>query len=294
MTIVAVPTGDTGHRFTRGGRDIRVRVQEVAGGAGDGHVLVFGEPADNCLVRVHSRCLYGEALGSQDCDCGPELAKALDRIQDEGAGVLVYLEQEGRGCGLVAKAHGYRESERSGADTFTSYERLGLPADARTYTHAATSLLGLGLSRVRLLTNNPDKVAALTAAGIAVTAVPLATTPSATGRRSIWRPNASGAGTGSPPTLPPGSRRRRCWIGPNPSRTAGTSVATGRSGMLPCARAGSWGGFVTQVTNVRFPATMSEPRHSVPRSRCARTDRRAAGRGPPRRSVHAATSGNGT
>lgn len=177
MTIVAVPTGDTGHRFTRGGRDIRVRVQEVAGGAGDGHVLVFGEPADNCLVRVHSRCLYGEALGSQDCDCGPELAKALDRIQDEGAGVLVYLEQEGRGCGLVAKAHGYRESERSGADTFTSYERLGLPADARTYTHAATSLLGLGLSRVRLLTNNPDKVAALTAAGIAVTAVPLATTP---------------------------------------------------------------------------------------------------------------------
>ncbi|MFE3445018.1 GTP cyclohydrolase II [Nocardia sp. NPDC059180] len=177
MTTVAVPTGDTGHRFTRGGRDIRVRVQEVAGGAADGHVLVFGEPGKGCLVRVHSRCLYGEALGSQDCDCGPELAKALDAIQNEGAGVLIYLEQEGRGCGLVAKAHGYRESERSGADTFTSYERLGLPADARTYTHAATSLLELGLTRVRLLTNNPDKVAALRDAAIEVTAVPLATTP---------------------------------------------------------------------------------------------------------------------
>ncbi|WP_280235926.1 GTP cyclohydrolase II [Nocardia cyriacigeorgica] len=177
MTTVAVPTGDTGHRFTRGGRDIRVRVQEVAGGAEDGHVLVFGEPDDGCLVRVHSRCLYGEALGSQDCDCGPELAKALDDIQSEGSGVLIYLEQEGRGCGLIAKAHGYRESERSGADTFTSYERLGLPADARTYTHAATSLLELGLGRVRLLTNNPDKVTALREAGIEVTAVPLATAP---------------------------------------------------------------------------------------------------------------------
>ncbi|NEW37777.1 GTP cyclohydrolase II [Nocardia cyriacigeorgica] len=177
MTIVAVPTGDTGHRFTRGGRDIRVRVQEVTGGAEDGHVLVFGEPGNGCLVRVHSRCLYGEALGSQDCDCGPELTKALDEIQNEGAGVLIYLEQEGRGCGLVAKAHGYRESERSGTDTFISYERLGLPADARTYTHAATSLLDLGVTRVRLLTNNPDKVAALREAGIEVITVPLATTP---------------------------------------------------------------------------------------------------------------------
>lgn len=224
MTIVAVPTGDTGHRFTRGGRDIRVRVHEVAGGADDGHVLVFGEPANGCLVRVHSRCLYGEALGSQDCDCGPELAKSLDHIQDEGAGVLVYLEQEGRGCGLVAKAHGYRESERSGADTFTSYERLGLPADARTYTHAATSLLALGLTRVRLLTTTPTRSPPSPTPESRSPRSPWPRPRSATGRRNIWKPSGSGADTGFPPTPARGSRKPPCWIGPNRSTRATTSA----------------------------------------------------------------------
>ncbi|MGY4101226.1 GTP cyclohydrolase II [Nocardia sp. R16R-3T] len=172
----AVPTlGETAHRLTRKGQELQVRVMEVAGGAECGHVLVFGKVDDGCLVRVHSRCLYGEGLGSDDCDCGPELDKSLDLIWAEGSGVLVYLEQEGRGLGLIAKARGYRESQRSGADTFASYERLGFPVDSRSYVHAAKSLQDLGLTRVRLLTNNPDKVAELSAAGLAVIMEPLLT-----------------------------------------------------------------------------------------------------------------------
>lgn len=173
----AASHGDTVHRFTRNGRDIRVRVLEVHGGSRYGHVLVFGDPENNCLVRIHSRCLYGEALGSQDCDCGPELTAALDLIQDAGAGILVYLEQEGRGAGLLVKALGYHESERTGADTFLSYERLGYPADDRSYKHAAASLRELGLTSVRLLTNNPDKIEQLEHAGVTVTRVPLLTRP---------------------------------------------------------------------------------------------------------------------
>lgn len=124
---------------------------------------------------MHSRCLYGEALRSQDCDCGPELDKALDLIQAAGSGVLVYLEQEGRGAGLIAKALGYRESERLGTDIFTSYENLGYPADARTYGATARALADLGLRSVQLLTNNPAKVDALRRQGLQVTVVPLRT-----------------------------------------------------------------------------------------------------------------------
>ncbi|MBF6300514.1 GTP cyclohydrolase II [Nocardia amamiensis] len=174
MTSV-VDLADTEHRFRRKGHDLRVRVLELNGDDERGHLLLFGAVADECLVRVHSRCLYGEALRSEDCDCGPELDKALDLIQAAGSGVLVYLEQEGRGAGLIAKAMGYRESERSGADTFTSYERLGYPADARTYSATARALAGLGLRSVQLLTNNPAKVEALRQGGLRVTAVPLRT-----------------------------------------------------------------------------------------------------------------------
>ncbi|MEV4237695.1 GTP cyclohydrolase II [Nocardia sp. NPDC050408] len=168
---------DTAHRFTRNGRDLQLRVMEVSGGAECGYVLLYGEVSDGCLVRIHSRCLYGESLGSQDCDCGPELDQALDRIWDESGGVLIYLEQEGRGSGLIAKALGYRESERRGIDTFASYESLGLPADSRTYHAAAKSLQDLGLTTVRLLTNNPAKVDQLRSTGLAVTRVPLHTEP---------------------------------------------------------------------------------------------------------------------
>ncbi|WP_433754726.1 GTP cyclohydrolase II [Nocardia sp. CA-135398] len=168
---------DTAHRFTRNGRDLQLRVTEVSGGAEYGYALLYGEVSDGCLVRIHSRCLYGESLGSQDCDCGPELDQALDRIWDEGGGVLIYLEQEGRGSGLIAKALGYRQSERRGIDTFASYESLGLPADSRTYLAAAESLRDLGLTTVRLLTNNPAKVDQLRSTGLAVTRVPLHTEP---------------------------------------------------------------------------------------------------------------------
>lgn len=177
---------DTAHRLGRHGADLPVRVLEVSDPHDGGHLLVFGEPGDGCLVRVHSRCLYGEALGSDDCDCGAELTESMDRIQAEGRGVLVYLDQEGRGAGLIWKARGYRESERSGTDTFDSYRHLGLEPDARRYDAAARALRELGLTRVRLLTNNPDKCRALAEAGIAVE--PLALTialRSARGRRYL-------------------------------------------------------------------------------------------------------------
>ncbi|MFJ4653548.1 GTP cyclohydrolase II [Nocardia sp. NPDC088792] len=162
---------DTAHMFTRRGRQIRVRVEEV--GVGAGHALIFGDVSDGCLVRVHSRCLYGEALQSDDCDCGPELEMALDLIQAEGRGVLLYLEQEGRGAGLMGKARGYRLSQQEHLDTFASYARLGYPADHRSYADAADTLKGLGLQSIRLLTNNPDKVGQLTLAGLRTHRVPL-------------------------------------------------------------------------------------------------------------------------
>ncbi len=177
MTTVASDLAEAGHRFTRKGRDTRVRVIELPDhGDGGGHILVFGDISDGCLVRVHSRCLYGEALRSDDCDCGPELDKSLDMILEAGSGVLVYLEQEGRGAGLLAKARGYLESEKSGEDTFTSYERLGYAPDGRSYEQAARALYDvLNLRTVQLLTNNPAKVHALRAVGLAVQVVPLVT-----------------------------------------------------------------------------------------------------------------------
>ncbi|MGW6422077.1 GTP cyclohydrolase II [Nocardia sp. NPDC055053] len=187
MTIiepVQVPPGEaTGrdvddlrpeHQFSRNGTRLRVQVHTIDDPDDGGYVLVFGDPGEKPLVRVHSRCLYGDALGSDDCDCGPELALSMDMIQAEGAGVLVYLEQEGRGAGLIWKAIGYRTSERYDIDTFESYARLGLEPDTRRYELVAKALLGLGLHQVRLLTNNPDKLRALTEAGIAVEVIPLA------------------------------------------------------------------------------------------------------------------------
>ncbi|MEV6279771.1 GTP cyclohydrolase II [Nocardia sp. NPDC051832] len=175
MTRIASDLPETAHRLTRKGRELQVRVLELTDVRDGGFVLIFGEIDDDCLVRIHSRCLYGDALGSDDCDCGPELDKAMDLIQGKGSGVLVYLEQEGRGAGLIAKARGLRDGDLTGADTFTSYRSMGLPEDSRSYELAAKSLAALGLNTVRLLTNNPDKAHALRAAGIAVTPVPLLT-----------------------------------------------------------------------------------------------------------------------
>lgn len=138
---------------------------------GSEHVaLVMGEPAqaEAPLVRVHSECLTGDALFSQRCDCGPQLEAAMKRIGEAGEGVVVYLRQEGRGIGLLNKIRAYGVQDREGADTVEANEALGFAPDARDYGVAAAMLLALGVDRLRLMTNNPQKVLGLEAAGIRV------------------------------------------------------------------------------------------------------------------------------
>jgi GTP cyclohydrolase II len=119
------------------------------------------------LVRLHSECLTGDVFGSLKCDCGPQLREALRIIAAEGGGVLLYLRQEGRGIGLANKVRAYSLQDR-GLDTVDANRRLGFSDDERDYGHAAAMLKALGIDRVRLLTNNPDKVSGLETAGIAV------------------------------------------------------------------------------------------------------------------------------
>jgi len=119
------------------------------------------------LARVHSECFTGDLLGSLRCDCGPQLHAALDRMAADGAGVLLYLAQEGRGIGLANKLRAYALQDR-GLDTLDANRALGWNADERNFLVAATMLDQLGISRVRLLTNNPDKLAALAACGVQV------------------------------------------------------------------------------------------------------------------------------
>ncbi|NXY97666.1 bifunctional 3,4-dihydroxy-2-butanone-4-phosphate synthase/GTP cyclohydrolase II [Streptomyces sp. BR123] len=132
--------------------------------------LVHGEVGDgqDVLVRVHSECLTGDIFHSLRCDCGPQLHASMARIKEEGRGVVVYLRgHEGRGIGLVSKLRAYELQER-GRDTLDANLELGLPADARDYAAGARILADLGVKSVRLLTNNPDKSAALVRHGIAV------------------------------------------------------------------------------------------------------------------------------
>lgn len=151
------------------GIGFRVRILNDAPAIGNAPVAaIYGEPADDCLVRIHSRCVYSEVLGSVDCDCRDQLQQAHDMINTLGSGVIIYLDQEGRGAGLLAKARGYEYSQLHEADTFTSYRALHLPDDSRDYAAAADLLESLGLTRVRLLTNNPEKVKALEARKIVV------------------------------------------------------------------------------------------------------------------------------
>ncbi|WP_328469943.1 GTP cyclohydrolase II [Actinoplanes sp. NBC_00393] len=119
------------------------------------------------LVRPHSECLTGDVFGSQRCDCGPQLREAVERIADQG-GFLLYLRQEGRGIGLYAKLDAYALQD-DGLDTYEANVALGRGEDERDYTAAAQMLLALGVDRVRLLSNNPDKAVQLTGLGIDVT-----------------------------------------------------------------------------------------------------------------------------
>jgi GTP cyclohydrolase II len=120
------------------------------------------------LVRIHSQCLTGDVFGSLRCDCRQQLEMALAMIAKAGAGVLVYEQQEGRGIGLMAKLQAY-ELQDNGLDTVEANERLGFKADMRFYSLAVEVLKALDLTHVRLLSNNPDKVAAVEQAGIEVT-----------------------------------------------------------------------------------------------------------------------------
>ena len=124
-------------------------------------------PANRPLVRVHSECLTGDVFGSERCDCGPQLLEAVERI-DEAGGFLLYLRQEGRGIGLYAKLDAYALQD-TGLDTYQANVALGYPEDERDYTVAAQMLHALGIDRVSLLSNNPDKAGQLSRLGITVT-----------------------------------------------------------------------------------------------------------------------------
>jgi len=146
------------------------------GAAGDGATakkeeavaLVMGDVRSTApLVRIHSQCLTGDVFGSLRCDCREQLEMALGLIAEAGAGVLVYEQQEGRGIGLMAKLQAYQLQDE-GLDTVEANERLGFKADQRAFALPAEILKALGIPEVRLLSNNPDKVAALERGGVRV------------------------------------------------------------------------------------------------------------------------------
>jgi GTP cyclohydrolase II len=131
--------------------------------------LVMGEvQTGSPLVRIHSQCLTGDVFGSLRCDCRQQLEMALAMIASEGVGVLIYEQQEGRGIGLMPKLQAYALQD-SGLDTVEANQRLGFKADQREFLMPAQILKALGITQVRLLSNNPDKVASLEKAGIRVT-----------------------------------------------------------------------------------------------------------------------------
>ena len=131
--------------------------------------LVKGKVDDGApvLVRVHSECFTGDVLGSERCDCGPQLQTAMEMIEKEGRGAVLYMRQEGRGIGLEQKLHAYKKQEE-GMDTVEANVALGFPPDLRDYGEGAQILIDLGIRKLRLLTNNPCKIAGLEGYGIQI------------------------------------------------------------------------------------------------------------------------------
>src|SRR5436190_5484226 len=132
-------------------------------------VLYKGElrPDIPTLVRIHSQCLTGDVFGSAKCDCGLQLHRTLEMIEDEGRGAIVYQQQEGRGIGILNKIRAYALQDE-GADTVEANERLGFEVDAREYQQCAEVLFDLGLCQVKVISNNPGKLRALEEAGLKI------------------------------------------------------------------------------------------------------------------------------
>jgi 3,4-dihydroxy 2-butanone 4-phosphate synthase/GTP cyclohydrolase II len=149
--------------------------------------LVMGEPEgkSDVLVRVHSACLTGDALHSLRCDCGKQLEKAMQRISDEGEGVIVYMQQEGRGIGLLNKMKAYHLQDE-GLDTAEANQKLGFAPDLRDYGIGAQILKDLGLTRIRFMTNNLTKVVGLQGFGLEISErLPLEIQPNGYNRRYL-------------------------------------------------------------------------------------------------------------
>jgi GTP cyclohydrolase II len=167
------------HDISVDGRSAPVQVYSSFGADSKFHsnvAVVYGQVGNGSLVRIHSRCTYSEVFASRECDCGWQLQMSRHLLTMRG-GALIYLDQEGRGAGLRAKAEAYRMYQEDGLDTFQAYEKLGLPPDGRDYADAAQFLKDRGVDWVRLLTNNPGKIEALEKTGIKVDRVPLEATP---------------------------------------------------------------------------------------------------------------------